>query len=110
MEEFSYEDDVWAIESFVRDHYPRETRITSNKEQDKLFIRKSNAKYWASRKALEECCKNLMRDPWDVLDEMINNFEVEGIFSKQKLNKDYYNDVSETIQEIQNFLRKRRNL
>lgn len=99
--EFNYWDDICAIQEYIKKNYSRKASSVN---------KKSDSQYWAANKALEECSKNMFRDPWDVLDELIDSFQVNGIFSKQLINKEHYNNATEAVEDIKEFLKRRRNL
>lgn len=105
----NYLDDIGYMESYVKNHFPRETFESDSKRKDVIYFRKADSRYWASHYALFKCSENPIADPIDILEKMENDFQIESIFAKQDINKTHYDNAAEAIAEIKNYLIKRRN-
>lgn len=108
LDYINYYDDVCYLEAYVNSHYPRSIYENDSQKHDVNEFRKADSKRWASRYVLYKCSQNFMNDPLDILESMENDFQINSIFSKQKIIKEHYNNAVEAVVEIKNYLLKRR--
>ena len=57
-----------------------------------------------------QCRDHLPEDPLDTLENIVNNYEITGVFCKQEINKENYSIACEAIRELRNALLERRGL
>lgn len=102
----NYYDDVEFLRLYVEDHF-MPPKVTDKEPQD--IFRTKNAKCCASAIVLKKCYDNLGSDPLDYIEDILNDFTVEAIFCKQEINKKFYSDSAEAVDELKRVLLKRRN-
>lgn len=103
-----YIDDISAIESYVKLTFKIDKAVVL--ADDNSIQRKNNSMMWGAYEVVKACTVDLGKDPLDVLDKLINDYQVNSLFSSQKINKDHYDNATLAVEKIKKFLLKRRGL
>lgn len=96
----NYIDEIEWLQMYIFNQYPREEALCSPNEDAITLFRKTDSRYWASRKAIYKCSIDAEKDPLDVLEDLLNEFNVEQLFAKQEINIKHYKVCVDTITNI----------
>ena len=104
---YDHTDDVIFLGKFVANTWVLKPK--SGYSSDEEFLNNSIS-YSVCNYALGRCWNLLPKDPLDILEDIVNDYEVTSIFCKQEINKVNYNAAYQAVKKIRNALLERRGL
>lgn len=90
----TYDGDIAFLIECIQTNFP--PAISREILSEETF-RKVNTQCWVSRYALVVCQDRITDDPIDIIEELIEKYEIQSLFSKQELNKKNYNDATDAL-------------
>ena len=102
-----YTDDTIFIGKMASSMYALKPRSEFSSDEE---FKNNSIAYHACNSAWIECRDHLPEDPLDTLENIVNNYEVTGVFCKQDINKENYSIACESVRAMRNALLERRGL
>lgn len=103
----NYYDEIEFLRDYVCSKY-NEVSLVELSSVSLKERRKKSSQHWAAMKALEKCYDHVMDDPIEILNEILNDFNIEATFLNQPINKDHYSTAAQTVDDMIFFLKERR--
>lgn len=102
---YSFANKAWPSASEILDTYGTGGDDKTYGEGSKEILRNINAGRWGALEAVKRCSENPLKDPYIILDETEQEFNMKSLFDcTQKINKEFYATAANAVHYVIEYL------